>query len=294
MTQCQSGIYEIVNTVTGKRYVGSAVNFTKRWTEHRAQLSSGKHHSRHLQAAWAKHGRDAFEFRKLLICEKENLLTYEQILMDGMNPEYNVLKVAGSSLGRKATEETRKRIAQKAIGRIRSRESVERGAAKRRGVPLAPEHAAKLIGNKHAAGSVHSPERKKAISEFMMGRSRPKSEEHRAKLSAALTGRKASQESRANQSAAQLGTKRGPYDISDAERQARSERMKSRAPLTLGRKRPEHEVEKIAARNRGRKESAERIQQKSVAAKAMWDTPEIRAKILASRAETIARRKASK
>lgn len=27
----QSGIYEILNTVNGKRYIGSAKNFSKRW-----------------------------------------------------------------------------------------------------------------------------------------------------------------------------------------------------------------------------------------------------------------------
>ena len=30
----QSGIYEILNTVNGKRYIGSAKNFSKRWWGH--------------------------------------------------------------------------------------------------------------------------------------------------------------------------------------------------------------------------------------------------------------------
>lgn len=41
-----AGIYEIRNTVNGKRYIGSTVNFKRRWWAHRAKLSEahkGKH-----------------------------------------------------------------------------------------------------------------------------------------------------------------------------------------------------------------------------------------------------------
>lgn len=84
-----SGIYEIVCEVSGRRYIGSAVNFKARWNTHRSQLRRSVHHSRHLQRAWDKHGEDKFSFRKLLVCGKENLVTYEQILIDGMRPEFN-------------------------------------------------------------------------------------------------------------------------------------------------------------------------------------------------------------
>src|SRR5690606_34420785 len=53
-----SGIYEIHCTKSGRRYVGSAVNFSARWRLHYTQLCAGKHHSRHLQRAWNKYGED--------------------------------------------------------------------------------------------------------------------------------------------------------------------------------------------------------------------------------------------
>jgi predicted GIY-YIG superfamily endonuclease len=35
------GIYEIANRVNGKRYIGSAAFFNKRWSQHRGLLRRG-------------------------------------------------------------------------------------------------------------------------------------------------------------------------------------------------------------------------------------------------------------
>jgi group I intron endonuclease len=245
-----SGIYEIVNSESGKRYVGSSISFDRRWRDHTRSLAAGKHHSRYLQAPWDKYGSAAFVFRRLVVCEPVNLLLYEQIAMDALKPEYNsapragntlgvklsaeararisaaklgnastkgrprdpeaVAKTAAAHRGMKRSDETRAKIAAKALGRKYSAETVEKRAAKLRGVALPPERVAHLIGNKFAAGVVYSDERRAAISEFMTGQPRPKSPEHRAKIAAALRGRKATPEARANQSAAQRGKPRGP------------------------------------------------------------------------------------
>ena len=66
----RSGIYAIVNTVNGKRYVGSAKRFRTRWNAHRAALNKGLHHSRHLQSAWNKYGAEAFVFTIIEFCEQ--------------------------------------------------------------------------------------------------------------------------------------------------------------------------------------------------------------------------------
>lgn len=66
----QSGIYEIVNTVNGKRYIGSAKKFKIRWSKHVSALRLCKHHSRHLQAAWNKYGEAAFKFLPILTCQQ--------------------------------------------------------------------------------------------------------------------------------------------------------------------------------------------------------------------------------
>jgi len=105
-----TGIYEILNVKNGRRYIGSAVNVSKRWREHLRQLEDGKHHSRFMQRCWNKNGSDCFVFRVVLSCEKENLLMYEQAFLDFHEPEYNSAKVAGSQLGFRHSEESRAKM----------------------------------------------------------------------------------------------------------------------------------------------------------------------------------------
>lgn len=129
-----SGIYEIRNIVNGKKYVGSAVNFHARWTKHQSELRRGVHHSRHLQQSWNKHGEQAFEFRRLMLCDKSELIELEQLAFSAFRPEYNISPTAGSQLGVKrrkesieklkasrktwaCSEETRKKISATLTGR---------------------------------------------------------------------------------------------------------------------------------------------------------------------------------
>jgi len=281
-----TGIYEIVNTVNGKRYVGSAKDFKKRWGGHRAQLKKGRHHNRHLQSSWNKHGAAAFAFRKLLVCSPENLLMYEQIAIDATAPEFNVEKVAGSSIGCIRTPETRAKIAAKAIGRVWTEESKAKLSANTKGRKLTEERRQKLIGNKHAAGQKHTPERKAAISAFMTGLSRPKSQEHREKIAATLRGRKATPEHRANQSAAQKGKARGSYRPWSDEAKARfKEVMREQVNPMKGRTHTQEARALMSAKQKDRPPpSVEQKARIGAAAKAMWADPIRRQQILDARA----------
>src|SRR5487761_2195563 len=60
-----SGIYAIVNTTSGKWYVGQTQNFHARWRTHYNDLIRRRHHARHLQRSWNIHSADAFVFRIL-------------------------------------------------------------------------------------------------------------------------------------------------------------------------------------------------------------------------------------
>ena len=160
-----SGIYEIVSA-SGKRYVGSAVDFAARWRCHRYELRRGKHHSSVLQRAWNKYGEQAFEFRKLLICKREDLLFYEQLCLDGLKPEYNCTFIVGPwptaktwarasevnrgnkyCLGRKHSDETRAKIA-----------AAVRGNTNVRGRKLTAEHKAKIgEANRRASAAKRAP-----------------------------------------------------------------------------------------------------------------------------------------
>lgn len=108
---CPSGIYAIINKVNGKLYVGSAIDLKNRWAVHRRALRGNFHHSPRLQNAWNKYGEEAFEFHVLLHVEvKEELISTEQSFFGLLNPFYNIAKIAGSNLGVKASEETRRKM----------------------------------------------------------------------------------------------------------------------------------------------------------------------------------------
>jgi group I intron endonuclease len=98
------GIYEIVNAVNGKRYIGSTSKKT-RWQEHRRLLRRSKHHSPMLQSAWNRYGEGAFTFRLLEECSLSDLIIREQHYLDTLKPEYNVSKTAGSPRGVKKSQE---------------------------------------------------------------------------------------------------------------------------------------------------------------------------------------------
>lgn len=93
----QSGIYKITNTITGRFYIGSAVNFRKRWREHIIRLRRKTHHCAPLQNSWHKHGEDAFVFEVLeLVCRKD-LLDREQGYLSNLTRKiaFNISTRAG-------------------------------------------------------------------------------------------------------------------------------------------------------------------------------------------------------
>jgi group I intron endonuclease len=237
----QSGIYEILNTTNGKRYVGSAKNFGTRWKAHRTDLNRGKHHSRYLQAAWNKYGAEAFAFNVLECCSLELLIEREQALIDAIAPEYNMAKRAGNTLGTKRTAESRLKISAalkgKRLGRARSPESVAATAAAHRGMKRSEETRAK-------------------ISERAKGRKRgPRSDQHCANLSAAMKGKPKSQ---AHIDALQAG--RRAHVITDEQRRNISESL--RAAYESGvRKREKSETHKNRISEAFSKLSADQVRE---------------------------------
>lgn len=175
-----SGIYEIRNIANDKRYIGSAVNLSKRWSYHRGQLKRGVHHSDKLQHAWRKHGGEQFSFRVLLICAKHDLLFFEQRCMDALSPEYNICKIAGSCAGRTVTPQQREKIRNSLLGKRHSQErraNVSAAVAGR--APPSEETKAKMRA-RHI-GSKRSTEARANMSKASLGK--PKSAEHRANIS---------------------------------------------------------------------------------------------------------------
>lgn len=69
----QSGIYEIRNIITNKKYIGSAINLKERFRLHKVRLKLDRHSNRYLQSAWNKYEEKAFRFKCLLYCDKKHL-----------------------------------------------------------------------------------------------------------------------------------------------------------------------------------------------------------------------------
>lgn len=81
------GIYCILNTITGKIYIGSTIRFQHRFTGHLNSLLRGEHHSITLQRSFDKYNRSAFHFYCLEVIEnKESLRSREQEYLDCLKP----------------------------------------------------------------------------------------------------------------------------------------------------------------------------------------------------------------
>lgn len=137
-----TGIYLIINTINGKIYIGSSVDIIQRWFEHASALDRNMHKNKHLQAAWNKYGGEPFfHFCVVEECTIENLLIIEQLWLDGnFDKSYNKNPIAGNTLGKFHSEETKLKISISKIGTKHSEESKIKMRAKK----LSIEHLEKL------------------------------------------------------------------------------------------------------------------------------------------------------
>ncbi len=173
-----SGIYLIKNLINGKQYVGSAVNFKNRFYNHINALNQNNHDNYYLQLAWNKYGEENFELIKIeFIEDKTKLIESEQFWINYFKPEYNILKIAGSSLGYKHTNEARQKIS----------ESMKGIMSWNKGVKCSDETKKKISeAKKGKTGKHHSDEAKNKMSEAKKGKIF--SNEHKKKLSEAQKG----------------------------------------------------------------------------------------------------------
>ncbi len=198
------GVYQIVNRINGKKYIGSAINLRSRFYNHLKTLKNGANRSRYLQNAWNKYGQKAFEFKVVLVCAKKDILFYEQRAINVFRSAligYNLSPTAGSPLGTKhskmacynkslvmkkrmSSKKFRKKIFLFKIGHIVS------------------EETCKKISNR-LTGRARSKEHCQHISDGLMGRTHSK--ETRLKMSFSQKGRKHSEESKRKISEARKG-----------------------------------------------------------------------------------------
>ena len=115
----KSGVYQILNLINDKRYIGSAYDLIGRRGRHFNDLGKRIHDNPKLQRAFNKYGKENFEFQIILRCDIKDLLFYEQIainIFDHKTELYNIRRKASNNEGLKHTEETKKNISKRTSG----------------------------------------------------------------------------------------------------------------------------------------------------------------------------------
>ena len=85
-----SGVYEIINTITGDFYIGSSVDLNRRKREHFKNSTWKKEPNKPLYKYMQQYGKENFLFKTIQLCAPEELKKYEQLAIDKYNPKYNV------------------------------------------------------------------------------------------------------------------------------------------------------------------------------------------------------------
>lgn len=206
-----AGIYLISNTVTGRVYVGSSRNISRRFGEHRTRLTRGVHINSKLQASWNKHGNAAFEFSIIASAlDVDHIEELEQHFIDSFDAVsngYNLSPVAGNTAGWRANDEQRANMSK---------------AAKLR------DHTVQIAAMKKAAQGKKRPAH--VIEAMKFGRAaKGISEETKAKMSASAKARGCTMS--AEGLARVVAGKRAIRKFSDAQQEQMSQMRESGAKL---------------------------------------------------------------
>lgn len=157
-------IYCITCKISGRQYVGSTTrDLASRWKEHQWMLENAKHHSRGLQNAWSKYGKEAFEIAMLEVVELEVIEIRETYWIEELNTHKQGYNHGDTRRrGTERTTETRTRLAESQ--RKRWERDGERLRAKRKEYVAnrTPEQKAKqaAAARKNLTKAVASPNKR--------------------------------------------------------------------------------------------------------------------------------------
>lgn len=105
----KAGVYRWVNKINNNTYIGSSINLSERFLDYYQSRLLLKNKTP-IHNAILKYGYSKFNLEIMEYCEKKQAVLREQYSFDLLKPEYNVLKLAGSSLGFRHSEITKNRM----------------------------------------------------------------------------------------------------------------------------------------------------------------------------------------
>ena len=106
----KSGIYKWTNKITKDIYVGQSIDLSKRFIKYYSFSYLKNRETLVISRALIKYGYSNFSLEILEYCDIAHLTEREQYYFDKLNPRYNTLKIASSSLGHKLSKETKAKI----------------------------------------------------------------------------------------------------------------------------------------------------------------------------------------
>lgn len=177
----KSGIYMWTNKLTNDIYIGQSINISKRFKNYFNLSYLKTKDSLIISRALIKYGFSNFSVTILEYCKVTDLLSREQEYFDKLKPKYNILKIAGSSLNHKHSEETKTKISKSLKGVYVKEKSLLFGRT-------ATVETKKLMSLKKAKennpffGKIHSKSSIELIKQKALGRIH--SEETKLKMSA--------------------------------------------------------------------------------------------------------------
>lgn len=122
--QNKMGVYVWINTISSKIYIGSSIRLRPRIYTYFSPVSLAKTPNAPLTRAFTKYSHNDFIFGILEYGkDPKNIISMEQKYLDRYQPEYNILKIAGSPLGHKHSLISRERYSLAAKNRILSEET---------------------------------------------------------------------------------------------------------------------------------------------------------------------------
>lgn len=255
-------IYKVTNRVNGKIYIGQTVRTL--------EIRKSKHLHGYkvnplccFHRAIRKHGPDAFIWETIYLClsrAEADAKEREFIRFFGCKAPagYNMTDGGEGNTGRSPSQEVRAKISQKLKGYKHSDEMKARLSKAKKGQRKSDETRAKMSASQ--MGKTHSDETRAKLSAVNMGHKpwnvgKPVSEEMKARISKALTGkpgtflgRKHTPETREKISAAQRGRKGRPHSAESKEKMR---------IINLGKKLSEEHKAKISKTLKGFKHTKE-------------------------------------